>query len=103
MEMKQVEFAIMLTLEDRYRHHHVRLKRTVLSFRVQYETKVEGKWLPVVRYNTSHGFAHRDLMDRRGKEQKMPLFTHDYNEALTFVEHDVKTNWKAYKERFLRG
>lgn len=101
--MKEVKFTIMLTLEDRYGHHHVRLKRAVLSFKVQYETKVEGKWRPVVRYDTRHGFAHRDLLDRRGNEQKTPLFTQDYNEALTFAEHDIKSNWNEYKERFLRG
>jgi len=100
--MKEVKFTIMLTLEDRYSHHHVRLKGTVLSFKVQYETKVEGKWLPVVRYDTRHGFAHRDLLDKGGKEQKTPLFTQNYNEALTFAEHDIKSNWNAYKERFLR-
>ena len=59
--MKESRFTVMLTSEDRYRHHHVRFKRDVLGFVVQYETRLEGKWLPVVRYDTRHGFAHRDL------------------------------------------
>jgi len=37
----------MLTPEDRYRHSHVRFRGDVLSFVVQYETRLEGKWLPV--------------------------------------------------------
>jgi len=101
--LKEVRFIVMLTPEDRYRHHHVRFKGDVLSFIVQYETKMERKWLPVVRYDTGHGFAHRDLLDRKGEKQKTPIFTKDYNEALTFAEYDIKSNWRIYKQQFLRG
>ncbi len=69
--MKEAVFTVMLTSEDRYRHHHLRFKKDVLGFVVQYETKLEGKWLPVVRYDTQHGFAHRDLLDRRGRKQRL--------------------------------
>jgi len=73
------------------------------SFIVQYETKMEGNWLPVVRYDTRHGFAHRDLLDTKGEKQKTPIFTKDYNEGLTFAEYDIKSNWPIYKQQFLRG
>lgn len=99
---KEVEFKIMLTPSDRYRHHHIRVKGIVTSFIVQYETRVEGQWLPLVRYDTRHGFAHRDLFDSKGQAQKTPLFTQDYNEALTFAEHDIRSHWKSYKRRFLQ-
>lgn len=101
--IKEIKFIIMLTREDRYRHGHMRLKGDVLSFSVQYETKLEGKWYPVVRYDTKHGFAHRDLLDKKGNKQKTPMFTKDYNEALTFAEYDIKSNWKIYKQTFLGG
>jgi hypothetical protein len=101
--VKGVSFTVMLTPEDRYRHEHLRFRTDILGFAVQYETKVEGKWLPVVRYDTRHGFAHRDLLDRKGEKQKTPLFARDFNEALTFAEHDIKSNWRIYKQRFLRG
>ena len=64
---------------------------------------LEEKWLPVVRYDTRHGFAHRDLLDKNGKKQKTPMFTEDYSEALTFAEYDIQSNWRIYKERFLKG
>ncbi|TES90311.1 MAG: hypothetical protein E3J87_10255 [Candidatus Cloacimonadota bacterium] len=101
--MKEARFTVMLTPEDRYRHHHVRLKRDVLSFIVQYETKLEDRWFPVVRYDTRHGFAHRDILDKKGKKQKTPIFAKDYNEALTFAEYDIKSNWRDCKQQFLRG
>ena len=101
--MKEVTFTVMLTPEDRYRHHHVRLKGDVLSFVVQYEIKLEGTWFPVVRYDTRHGFAHRDILDKKGRKQKTPIFAKDYNEALTFAEYDIRSNWRIYKQQFLRG
>ena len=101
--MKEVKFIAMLTSEDRYRHHHVKFKGEILSFIIQYETKLEGKWLPVLRYDTEHGFAHRDNVDRKGNKRKTPMFTRNYNEALTFAEYDVKSNWKVYKKSFLGG
>ena len=69
----------------------------------QSNTMIEGKWYPVVRYDTVHGFAHRDLIDIKGKITKTPLFIQDYNDALTFAESDLKANWGVYRERFLRG
>lgn len=91
----------MLTPEDRYRHSHIRFKGEVLSFIIQYETRLGEKWLPVVRYDTEHGYAHRDIMDKKGIKHKTPMFTEDYNEALTFAEYDIKSYWKIYKRIFL--
>ena len=93
----------MLTAEDRYRHQHIRIKGQIIKFMVQYETKVTQKWLPVVRFDTSHGFAHRDLLNGRGEKKKTPIFARDLNEALIFAETDIKSNWKMYKEQFLRS
>ena len=96
-------FIAMLTPNDRYRHNHVRVKRVVVRFVVQYETKIEGKWLPVVRYDTRHGLAHRDVLDKRGNKEKTPIFVNDFNEALTFAEYDIRSNWRLYKQRFAKG
>lgn len=101
--IKETKFTVMLTPEDRYRHKHVRFRGSVLSFVVQYETVLDNVWCPVVRYDTEHGFAHRDLFDKKGNKKKTPMFTEDYNEALTFAEYDIKSNWKIYKKAFLGG
>ncbi len=101
--LKETKFLVMLTPEDRYRHAHVRFKGNIIKFVVQYETFRKGRWVPVVRYDTEHGFAHRDLFDKNGAKIKTPMFTKDYNEALTFAEYDIKSNWIIYKESFLGG
>jgi len=100
--MKETLFNVLLSPEDRYRHTHVRVKGHVLQFTVQFETQFGGKWYPVVRYDTSHGFAHRDILDRKGGKTKTPLFINNFNEALTFAEYDIRSNWKHYKEGFLK-
>jgi hypothetical protein len=100
---RKVEYVIRLGKADRYRHQHTREKAGIVQFSVQLETLVENRWCPVVRYDTAHGFAHRDLFNRKGEVTKTPVFIRDYNDALTFAESDLKANWEIYKERFLRG
>ena len=97
------EYVLRIGPEDRYRHTHKRLGRHIVSFRVQYETLLHGEWRCVARYDTAHGFAHRDLMGYNGAVEKTPLFNQDVNEAWTFAEDDLKTNWVIYKRRFLEG
>ena len=81
---------------------YIKEKGKILYFRVQYETRVKNIWYPVVRYDTAHGFAHRDLLSAIGKVKKTPLFNQNYNDALSFAESDLKNNWKEYKNRFLK-
>lgn len=101
VQKKQTEYTIRLSQTDRYRHSHLRVKDKVVFFRVQIETFWQNEWYPIVRYDNAHGFAHRDLMNRKGDAVKTPLFNQDLNDALTFAENDLKTNWRYYKERFL--
>ena len=99
--MKKLEFVIPFSSQDRYRHYHLSVKGQVIEFSVQFETFINGEWFPVVRYDTSHGFAHRDLLNIKGIKRKTPLFATDNNDALTFAENDIKDNWEVYKQRFL--
>ncbi len=99
--MKKVEYVIRIGPSDRYRHLHIQEKGRIVYFRVQYETKINKEWHSVARYDTAHGFAHRDLMSIRGRVEKTPLFKQEYNDALTFAENDLKTNWQYYKRRYM--
>lgn len=74
----------------------------MISFSVQLEICVRGNWYPVVRYDTTHGFAHRDFIHPDGRSEKTPIFAQNYNDALTFAEGDLKDNWEFYRERFLK-
>lgn len=98
--MKVVEFVILLSQQDRFRHRHVRIAGRVTEFVIQYEVRQGEEWLPVVRYDTAHGFAHRDLFSSKKNVVKTPLGMKDLNTALTFAESDMKANWKWYRRRY---
>ena len=100
---KTVEYIIRIGPSDRYRHLHISEKGKIVLFTVQYETNIDDIWYTVVRYDTAHGFAHRDIMNIKGAVKKTPLFKQDYNDALTFAENDLKLNWEYYKMQFLEG
>jgi len=62
--LKIIEFIYSLSeeLEDRIRVSAMKEKGQVFKFVVQYEALLKGKWRPIVRYDTSHGFAHKDII-----------------------------------------
>ncbi len=100
--MKIVEFVTPLSFNGRRRTRHVRIGSTIIEFVVQYEIKINEEWYPVVRYDTSHGFAHKDILSYRGETTKEELPFNDFNLALTFAEKDLKDNWQKYRELFLK-
>ena len=51
-----------------------------------------------MRYDTAHGFAHKDVIRANGEVVKQPLFFETYNLAFTFATLDLKMNWRQYKE-----
>lgn len=100
--MKIVEYLAPLGTEGRRRIRHVRLRGQVIEFLVQYEIRIAGEWNPVVRYDTAHGFAHKDVLHPAGKADKEALPFTDYNLALIYAENDLRKNWKKYREAFLQ-
>jgi hypothetical protein len=75
----------------------------VKRFVVQYETIVEGKRRGVLRYDTAHGFARRDILDPAGRTVRWePTRDVDYATALTEAIDDLEANWERYREEFLR-
>jgi len=99
---KTVEFVVILDHGVRKRHHHVTNRGRVVYFAVQLEVNVKGDWKPVVRYDCSHRFSHRDKYDIKENKTKMPLDL-SFESALTFGEWDIDENWSKYKEEFLKG
>lgn len=71
-----------------------------MEFVIQYEALFSEKWQAIVRYDTAHGFAHKDIIKPYGEIIKHPLFFETYNLAFTFATLDLKANWKQYKDNF---
>lgn len=75
-------------------------RNQVLGFVVQLECRCNGEWIPVVRFDTHHGFAHRDLMHPSNQASKTEMAVRDYNEGLTFAISDLSANWESYRRRY---
>ena len=58
--------------------------------------------MPVVRYDTVHGYAHKDLINPDGSKEKIFLGEVDLNELLTLADKDINENWERYKDRYFR-
>ena len=98
--MAEREFIVPLDLNARLRVWHRIERGQIQSFTVQLEVLFEDQWTPAVRYDTAHGFAHRDLYTKDGRQFKTPLGM-DFNHARTFAQKDILMNWQQYRRIFL--
>jgi len=100
--MRSIEYVYVLSPEgtDRLRVRAQRIGREIVSFAVQYEACLQGTWRPVVRFDTAHGFAHRDLLHPDGRVDKNPLPWQNYTVALTFATQELKAQWVHYRQRY---
>jgi hypothetical protein len=96
-------YIIPYSKNTRKRHYHKTERGRVVNFVVQLEVEVEGgEWKPVVRYDCSHKFIHRDAYNLKGRQRKEELGL-TYEEALTFADEDIDENWERYQVAFTRG
>jgi hypothetical protein len=82
---------------DRYRLYCVVERGQVVVFCVQYEAFINGEWRPVVRYDTAHGFPHRDLLHPDGSKEKTEYTNYSNAEVLSLGQEDIKRNWRDYR------
>lgn len=99
--MKKTAYIRLLNMQNRIRNEFESERGHVFRFVVQLETWIDEVWYPVVRYDTAHGFAHKDLLTPSGRQQKTFLSGMSFNEALTFAQHDIQMNWQKYLTQFL--
>jgi len=95
--MNVTDYVLFLTYDTLYRVWFEVEKGKVLQFVVQLEILDGDKWIPVVRYDTAHGFAHRDRYKADGTvshHEMLPVS--EYQEALTFAIRDVRLNWEDW-------
>jgi hypothetical protein len=93
MVKKEFTKVISQSQDDRLRIKIETERGKVLDMVVQYEAKFEEEWHPIVRYDCSHGFLHRDIMFPGGKKEKHLLDIADLNSALLYAEQDIKDRW----------
>ena len=99
-KMRTVEFRRLLNESNALRVWFELGQGQVVQFVVQLECCFAGEWIPVVRYDTAHNFAHCDRLHPYEPTRKTRLVTRDYNEALTSAIRDLTDNWRKYRERY---
>ena len=97
--MNEIEFIYPLSseLQDRLRVKATKNRGKIVSFVVQYEAFIRGRWRAVVRYDTAHRFAHRDVLHPDRSADKQPLNFPSLNLAFTFAVQDLKSLWRWYR------
>jgi rubrerythrin len=64
---------------------------------IQYEAYLEGQWVPLVRYDTAHGYLHRDVMQADGSQKKTRIPHTSLDEALTQAMDEIRRQWRFYR------
>lgn len=68
----------------------------------QYESFIDNKWSPIVRYDCARGYFHRDTMKPNGDKEKQLIEIENLKDASRYAEQDLKDRWEWYKERYLK-
>jgi hypothetical protein len=77
-------------------------KGKVFDIVVQFESFINNNWTPVVRYDCSHGFFHRDVLHPNGTKEKKTIAIKELDDALLYAEQDLKDHWEFYKDKYVK-
>jgi hypothetical protein len=102
--VNEKEFFIYLgnRLNDRIRFRFKKEKGEIIDLVLQYEAMINGKWMPIVRYDCAHGFFHRDVIHPNGDTEKKMIDVPDLRFAFSFAKQDLEDKWDWYKEQYLK-
>jgi len=100
--MSDKEYIHYLSLEraDRFRYRHTLKSGHITYFSVQYEALIDNEWVAIVRYDSAHGRAHKDILHPFEREMKEEFYGQSFADVLTMGERDIKTNWKKYRDEY---
>lgn len=100
--MVEKSFIVLLgdSDRDRYRLFCSTDRGDVEIFCVQYEAFIDEQWRPIVRYDTVHGFPHRDVLHPHQPTEKTTYPGRSNAEVLTLGQEDIKRNWQAYRNQY---
>ena len=99
--MKEKEFIRYISDKDRIRQKIYLEKGKVTKFVVQYESFLQNIWQSIIRYDTAHGYFHKDILDPDGSKVQGKINCFTLNDALTFAEQDIIRNWTVYKNTYI--
>ena len=97
--MREVAYEHELGLGAFLRVYFRRERKQILSFMVQLECEYGGERHSVIRYDTSHGFAHCDMLHPYRPQVKVVLEM-SFEDAFMYAQRDISSHWQFYRERY---
>jgi len=101
--MKEKQYIRILSEDSRVRVKFGLAEGEVKCFSVQLEIQKGEIWNPVVRYDTAHGFPHKDVLQAKGKWVKIPFGFGSLGLIWNWALTDISQNWMLYRDRYLSG
>jgi hypothetical protein len=100
--VRTVEFRRLLDYDNALRVIFDSERGRIVRFVVQLECQFveDGEWIAVIRYDTAHGYAHRDVMHPSKKEEKAKMSVQDYNDAFNIAMQDLTEKRYEYRKRY---
>jgi hypothetical protein len=97
------EYFILLPGDAQLRVGYQKDRGRILRFTAQLEAYIENGWAIITRYDTAHGYVHRDDLRPDGTQIKSPPMAFaDHNDALNYAIGDLRLNGQLYIERYLK-
>lgn len=89
--MDEREYFLFSTSLIRVRVRYAKDRGHIFWFVVQLEILWNDDWTPISRYDTSHGFVHRDDLQPNGEQVKtLPMLFPNNEDALNFGIRDFR-------------
>jgi len=101
--VRKGHITVPLSEQDRLEIEIEKEGGRVTGFVINYVATVAGQDHSVVRFDTCHGFPHKDEMYRDGglrRKERLPEL--NGHQLVDLAIDDIKTNWKIYRRRFER-
>ena len=74
----------------------------IASFAVVLFADIQDEWVNISRYDTAHGYPHRDVLGKReGLRGKLRMTKLNEKEAFRYAIRDLTENAENYLEDFL--
>lgn len=96
--MPEKEWIVYLGQACRVEVEKITFRGRVTGFRVVLLAEIDGELHCVTRYDTAHGFAHRDVLGFGGKslDKEVLSVDDDYNAAFELSYKDIISNYEHY-------
>jgi hypothetical protein len=100
-------FRVDFTPTDRLEVTFTKTRGKAKAFSIQYQAVIRGRWTPVVRYDTNHGYLHRhrfwldadkqiDDQEPRGEPSA------DYTIPFKTAYDELSANWRTFRANMMR-